>query len=107
MRLTTSNHQLALTVQLSREWMTALVSVALLLVFGLDRATGAAPVQHLYYVPIILAGVRFKMRGGVITALGSILLYHLANPHLLTFRYEEQDLVQIALFLTIGIITAK
>ena len=87
--------------------MTVLVSLALLLVFGLDRATGAAPVQHLYYVPIILAGFRLKMRGGVIAALASILLYHLANPHLLTFRYEEQDLIQIVLFLTVGMVTAK
>jgi len=84
-----------------------LVSGALLFVFGLDRATGAAPVQHLYYVPIILAGVRLKMRGGVIAALASILLYHLANPYLLTFRYGEQDIVQIAVFLAVGIVTAK
>ena len=84
-----------------------LVSGALLLVFGLDRATGAAPVQHLYYVPIILAGVRLQMRGGVIAALASIFLYHLANPHLLTFSYGEQDIVQVAVFLAVGIVTAK
>jgi diguanylate cyclase (GGDEF)-like protein len=64
-------------------------------------------VQHLYYVPILLAGFRFRMRGGVLAALASILLYHLANPHLLTFRYGEQDLVQIALFVTVGVVTAK
>jgi diguanylate cyclase len=34
-------------------------------------------------------------------------LYHLANPHLLTFRYGESDLVQIVLFLAVGLITAK
>jgi diguanylate cyclase (GGDEF)-like protein len=84
-----------------------LVVGVLLLVFGLDRATGAAPVQHLYYVPIILAGVSGKMRGGVLAALVSILLYHLANPHLLTFRYGEQDIVQIAVFLAVGTVTAK
>ena len=88
-------------------WTGLFVSGALLLVFALDRATGAAPVQHLYYVPIILAGVRFKMRGGVTAALASIVLYHLANPHLLTFRYGEQDLVQVALLVTVGIVTAK
>jgi diguanylate cyclase (GGDEF)-like protein len=88
-------------------WTTLLVGGTLLLVFGLDRATGAAPVQHLYYVPIILAGVRLRMRGGVMAALASILLYHLANPHLLTFRYGEQDVVQIAVFLAVGTVTAK
>jgi diguanylate cyclase (GGDEF)-like protein len=107
MRLTISNDRLASTWRLSPRATTALAGVALLLVFVLDRATGVAPVQHLYYVPIMLTGFRFKMRGGVLAALVSILLYHLANPHLLTFRYGEQDLVQIALFVTVGVVTAK
>ena len=107
MRLTTSNDPLALTAKVSHVWITALVGGALLLVFGLDRATGAAPLQHLYYVPIVLAGFRLKMRGGVTAALASILLYHLANPHLLTFVYGEQDLVQVVLFIAVGIVTAK
>ena len=107
MRLTTSNHQSAVTAQRSRMRTTMLVGGVLLLVFGLDRATGAAPVQHLYYLPIILAGLKGKMRGGVMAALASIVLYHLANPHLLTFRYGEQDIVQIAVFLAVGTVTAK
>src|SRR6185503_7630494 len=77
------------------------------LIFGLDRATGSAPVQHLYYLPIIFAGRRFTMRGGVLAALSAILLYHAANPHLLTLRYGERDLVQIALFLAVGMFSAK
>jgi diguanylate cyclase (GGDEF)-like protein len=64
-------------------------------------------VQHVYYLPIIFAGLRFKMRGGLVSALAAILLYHVANPHLLTLRYGERDLVQIALFLAVGTITAK
>ena len=86
---------------------SALVAGTLLVVFALDRATSAAPVQHLYYVPIIIAGVRFRMRGGVVAALAAIVFYHAANPHLLTFRYGESDLVQIALFLLVGMTTAK
>ena len=68
------------------------------------------PTPHrysIYYLPIIFAGLRFKMRGGVVAALAAILLYHVANPHLLTLRYGERDLVQIALFLAVGMITAK
>jgi diguanylate cyclase (GGDEF)-like protein len=107
MRLTTSNARLAVTARLSWAWMTTLVGAALLIVFAVDRATNAAPVQHLYYLPIIVAAFRFKMRGGLIAAAASILLYHLANPHLLSLRYEEQDLVQILLFLTVGLVTAK
>ena len=76
-------------------------------VFLLDRATGSAPVQHLYYVPIILAGLWFRRWGSVLAAGAAIVLYHLANPHLLSFRYNELDLVQIALFLSVGLVTAK
>jgi diguanylate cyclase (GGDEF)-like protein len=65
------------------------------------------PVQHLYYLPIILAGLGFGMAGSIVTAISAIALYHLANPHLLTFRYGEADLVQIVLFLAVGVVTAK
>jgi diguanylate cyclase (GGDEF)-like protein len=107
MRLTTSTSRLGAPLQLSRRWTVALVLGALILIFVVDRATDAAPVQHLYYLPIILAGVRFRMRGGIIAAMSAIVLYHLANPHLLTFRYGESDLVQIILFLAVGTVTAK
>jgi diguanylate cyclase (GGDEF)-like protein len=107
MRLTTNTDRLGVLPQPSPTWTAALVISALLLIFAVDRATDAAPVQHLYYLPIILAGFRFGMQGGVIAALSAIVLYHLANPHLLTFRYGESDLVQIFLFLAVGIITAK
>jgi diguanylate cyclase (GGDEF)-like protein len=82
-------------------------SGALLLIFAFDRATGSAPVQHLYYLPIVLAGLRFGTAGGIVSALWAIVLYHAANPHLLTFRYGEMDLVQIVLFLAVGVITAR
>ena len=77
-----------------------------LLVFGLDRATGAAPVS-------ICTTCRLSSPGSASDAgrrdraVTAILLYHLANPHLLTFRYREQDIVQIVLFLAVGMVTAK
>jgi diguanylate cyclase (GGDEF)-like protein len=80
---------------------------ALALIFALDRATAVAPVQHLYYLPIIFAGVRFSYRGGVSAAAIAILLYHVANPRVITFPYEESDLVQIALFLAVAVTSAK
>jgi diguanylate cyclase (GGDEF)-like protein len=107
MRLTPGEDRLVAPVQLSVTWASALLTGALLLVFALDRSTGAAPVQHLYYVPIIFAGLRFRRRGGLLAALAAILLYHAANPHLLSFRYEESDFIQIALFLAVGMITAR
>ena len=63
-------------------------------VFVLDRATGIPHVQHLYYVPIIVAAIRFGMLGGAGAAALAIVLYHLANPHALTWRYGESDILQ-------------
>jgi diguanylate cyclase (GGDEF)-like protein len=108
MRLTSAGAgRLAIPARLSRVAAAALAIAALWFVFALDRATDAAPVQHLYYLPIILAGVVFRMRGGVLAGLSAILLYHVANPHMLTFRYEESDLIQIVLFLAVGVTTAR
>ena len=111
MRLTTSRRSEARRstplLRLSAAWASILTVAGLLLVFALDRETGSAPIQHLYYLPIVFAGMRFRMRGGSIAGLAAVFLYHAANPHLLTFRYEESDLVQIALFIGTGVVTAK
>jgi len=108
MRLTTTSHEgLARRIHLAPASAAALVLGALLLVFGLDRATGSTPVQHLYYLPIILAGFRFGTRGGLIAGVSAIVLYHVANPALLTFKYGEADFVQMTLFLAVGLITAR
>ena len=89
-----------------RAWTWAIVLAALALIFMVDRATAVAPVQHLYYIPIILASVRFGFRGSLVAA-AAIVLYHLANPKVITFRYEESDIVQIALFIAVGLTAAK
>jgi len=88
-------------------WAVAAVAVGLASTFLLDRATGAAPVQHLYYLPIIVAALRLGWSGGLLASLSAIVLYHLANPALLTFAYRESDLVQIVLFIAVGLVTAR
>ncbi len=92
---------------LSRPWVIAAVVAGLLVTFLLDRSTDAAPVQHLYYLPIILAAYRLRWVGGLTTSLIAVVLYHLANRALLTFAYHETDLVQIALFFAVGAVTAR
>jgi len=104
MRLTDGGERAAMPAHWAPTWAAPIAVGALLLVFGLDRATGSTPVQHLYYLPIILAGLRFGTLGMAVSA---IVLYHVANPHLLTFKYGESDVVQIALFLAVGAITAR
>jgi len=92
---------------LPRLWAAAIIVAALLLVFVLDRASGSAPVQHLYYLPIILAALWFGRAIGLTAAVSAVVLYHLANPVLLTSHYKESDLVQITLFVAVGLVTAR
>ena len=84
-----------------------MIATGFLVVFVLDWLTDAAPVQHLYYLPIILAAVRFGLRGGIPGSFAAIVLYHLANPRLLNLRHQEADLLQILLFAAVGPVAAK
>lgn len=86
---------------------SAAVIGGLLTIFLLDQATGTGPVQHLYYLPIIFAAVTFGFGGGVAASLAAIVLYHLASPRLVALGYEHWDVLQIGLFLAVGVITAK
>jgi GGDEF domain-containing protein len=92
---------------LKRIWTAVIVVAALVGVFELDRRTGSAPVQHLYYLPIILASLRFGRGAGMAAATASIGLYHLANPAIVTQGYREADVIQIVLFATVAIVTTR
>jgi diguanylate cyclase (GGDEF)-like protein len=89
----------------------ALVAVAVVIClaagFAIDSVTGAAPVQHLYYLPIVIAGLGFSWRyAGALVGAMAVILYHLANPSLLATRYREPDVVQVVLFIAIGVVTS-
>jgi diguanylate cyclase (GGDEF)-like protein len=90
----------------SRAMRVAAIVVALALIFEVDTSTGAAPFQHLYYLPIVAAGLGLPAAAGPLVGLAAVVLYHLANPALLASRYRESDVVQIALFIAIGLVTA-
>jgi diguanylate cyclase (GGDEF)-like protein len=107
MRLTTATARAERPESQSSAWVAVVVACALAAIFVIDSRTDRAPVQHLYYLPIILAGTMFTMRGGILAALSAVILYHVANPHLLSWHYGESDAVQVALFLAVGIVTAK
>jgi diguanylate cyclase (GGDEF)-like protein len=77
------------------------------MVFWLDRWTSLPAVQHLYYFPIVFSAVALGMTGGLGAAATAILLYHFANPRFLTLRYAEADLLQMAVFLAVGIVAAR
>ncbi len=89
-------------------WVMPSIAAGCLAIFALDRAVDAAPVQHLYYLPVILAARYFGNRGGIMAALVAVALYHVANlSQFSRLRYRESDVIQIALFLAVGIVTAR
>jgi diguanylate cyclase (GGDEF)-like protein len=92
---------------ITRTWTAVVVAASLLGVFELDRHTGSAPVQHLYYLPIILASLRIGRVAGIIAAGGSIALYHFANLAIVTNGYREADVIQVVLFVTVAIVTTR
>jgi diguanylate cyclase (GGDEF)-like protein len=94
-------------VELPAPWAAALVVIGMGAVFAVDRATGAVPFQHLYYLPIIYAAHRFGWAGGWTSSAAAVVLYHLANPALLAFAHGERDIVQIVLFLVVGVVMAR
>jgi diguanylate cyclase (GGDEF)-like protein len=91
----------------SRQWAIVALTLGLLVVFVIDRNTGTVPFQHLYYLPIIFAAQRFGRPGAWVSSLAAIALYHLANPALLGFAHRESDVVQIVLFIVVGVVTAR
>ena len=105
MRLTSDRVRHALPVPSRSRHAVALIAGAFVLIGLLDHRTGSAPFQHLYYLPIIWAAIRFGRRGGVMAALLAILLYHLANPALLQRGHQPGDLLEALLFLVVGLVT--
>ena len=91
----------------SRVTATVVLTAVMTMVFALDRLTGVPHVQHLYYFPIIMAGVMLGTPGGTVAAASAIVLYHLANPHALSWRYEEADVVQMGVFVGVGLAAAR
>src|ERR1051325_3227625 len=85
----------------------AAIAALLAAIFVLDRATDAAPVQHLYYVPIVLAGLWFTLSASLTAAGAAVLLYHFANVHLRTLRYGEADILQVVVFFAVAIVTTR
>jgi diguanylate cyclase (GGDEF)-like protein len=83
------------------------VALLLLSIVALDSLTGELPVHHFYYLPIVLAAVRFKKKGGLAAACAAGALYHLTNPNTFHQQNLRRDLVQLGVFIGMGWIAAK
>ena len=97
----------SLTPVRSRAMLVVVVVVSLGVIFRLDQSTGSAPIQHLYYLPIVIAGLWLPRYAGLVVGLTAVALYHLANMLLLDSQYHESDIVQIVLFVGVGAVTSK
>jgi diguanylate cyclase (GGDEF)-like protein len=108
-RLTDSQRFASWTTKavLSPRWAATWIGVGLFAVFLVDRATGSLPFQHLYYLPIIVGALQFGPRGAWASSLAAVLFYHLANPQLLSLNHQGPDIVQVVLFVAIGLVTAR
>jgi diguanylate cyclase (GGDEF)-like protein len=93
--------------RLPTTWAAVATIAALFGILALDSSTASAPVQHLYYLPIVFAGVTFGWRGGVACAFVAIVFYHLANWHPLTWHNEEPDVLQMMVFIAAGLLSAR
>src|SRR5262245_21189274 len=93
--------------RIGRASVASLTVGAIALVFWLDHSTNLPGIQHLYYFPIVFSAITLGMPGGIGAATLAIVLYHLANPHVDTWQYEEADLLQIAVFLAVGVVSAR
>jgi diguanylate cyclase (GGDEF)-like protein len=111
MRLTTDQYQRAhpkaTVVRPSRLAAAIALAAAFGLVFVIDWRTSIPGIQHLYYLPIVFTAIRFGMPAGTGAAVLAIALYHFANPQMLTLRYEESDIVQMAVFVASGLVAAR
>jgi diguanylate cyclase (GGDEF)-like protein len=85
------------------------ITLALILAatFLLDASTSSAPVQHLYYIPLVFAALRFGRNTGLEVSVLAIVLYHVANPRLLTLGHNEGDILQICVFVCVPAFSAK
>jgi diguanylate cyclase (GGDEF)-like protein len=90
-----------------RGWTIAVVVLALLLIAWLDVVMSDAPVQHLYYAPIVLAASIFGWRGGVLTAAAAIGLYHATDLATIPVHYGRSDAIQAGLYVVSGLVTAR
>ncbi len=104
---TSTQHLLVRGNSFHRRWSAVAVCTALIGIFLLDRGTGTAPVQHLYYLSIIYAAIVYTWVGGLLSATAAIALYHIANQIHFIQPHREPDVVQVILFLAVALIAAK
>ncbi len=107
MQLTSNTFRPKLSGKRHRALWLGMISLSLVLIAALDERTGVLPVHHFYYVPIIMAALRFRKAGGLLVACASVALYQLANPNLWQWQYAERETLQLIIFIGVGWVTAK
>jgi len=109
MRLSDSRHLISHAPSERARPLLVGVTLALMAMVGsADFAvTGFAPISHLYYLPILLAATKLGRRYALGIAALAVVLAHLANPELSHLHYEEADVMELILFMTVAIVACR
>ena len=92
----------------SKAVVIVLVGLLLFAIALLNWVVGPeAPFSHLFYLPILLAGVRLGWRPAMGVAVVSVVLFHVLDPKLASFQYAEADVIQLVLFVVVAIVSAR
>jgi diguanylate cyclase (GGDEF)-like protein len=77
------------------------------LVAAATIALAPAPVAHLFYVPILVAGIRLGWGAALATGIGAAVVYHFVDPALVDFAHVEACAVQLLAFPAVGLVAAR
>jgi diguanylate cyclase (GGDEF)-like protein len=66
-----------------------------------------APISHLYYVPILIAAIRLGRRSAIGVAMLAAVFAHLADPERSRFHYDEADVMELLLYMTVAIVASR
>lgn len=92
----------------NRTWVATVVGLSLVGIAVLDGVIAPdAPVAHLYYLPILLAGVKLGRRPAIAVALLSVVLFHVVDPEIARFHYGEADIMELALFVVVALVSSR
>jgi diguanylate cyclase (GGDEF)-like protein len=109
MRLSDSNHLTSRAPsQLQRSLVLGATLAFVAMVAVADfRLSDFDAISHLYYLPILVAATKLGRRHALAVAALAIVLVHLADAQLSHFHYQEADVMELILFMTVAVVASR